>query len=138
VTLADGRALAFRGLRQFMLVNINSYGAGRMLYSDADLRYVKPSDEKIELVAFEHTCLFGLVMGQCATTPLRAQLKGLSMALDEGEYFQMDGESWYMPEGCEVEVEHNRRVNMLRPPTCRPGIWNLRQVAGFWGPAARV
>lgn len=127
-----------RRIRQFMLVNINSYGAGRMLYSGDALSHVNPSDGKLELLAMEHTCRFGLVMGQCATQPVLEHPKQLSFTLEESEFLQMDGESWYLPNGCDIEVQHNRQVQMLRPPTCRPGIWRGRQVAAFWGPAARV
>ncbi|CAE7722591.1 mycC [Symbiodinium sp. CCMP2592] len=67
-----------------------------------------------------------------------ARPAALKMVLERAEAMQMDGESWMLPVGCEVEVKWHRQVRMLRPPSCPPGVWRGRQVAGFWHPRAKA
>eukprot|EP00928_Gymnodinium_smaydae_P024635 TRINITY_DN19876_c0_g2_i1.p1 TRINITY_DN19876_c0_g2~~TRINITY_DN19876_c0_g2_i1.p1 ORF type:complete len:585 (+),score=69.87 TRINITY_DN19876_c0_g2_i1:129-1757(+) len=124
-------------VRQLTLTNINSYGAGRVVYSDQDLPDVRPADGRIELFTVGSSCSFGLLMGQCRTATLISRTKRLQFTLDSAEYVQMDGEAWLNPLPCEVEVTLNRRVQMLRPPACPQGIWRGRQTPGFWRPDAR-
>lgn len=121
--------------RQLTLLNINSYGSGRVPFSSDDLPLVRPADGQLELFTMRHALQFGTMMGGCASAVLTARPERVTFRLGRGEYFQMDGESWWCNGACEVTVEPHRKVLMLRPPTCPPGIWHGRQVAGFWGPA---
>merc|ERR1712217_111821 len=112
------------------------YASGRVVFSRDDLAEVAPADGRFEVFAVQNACSFGFIVGSCSSARVVARTDYLDMALEEGEYFQMDGESFLLDAGCQVEVERNRQVKMLRPPTCRPGIWSGRMTPGFWGPSA--
>lgn len=123
--------------RQITLLNINSYGSGRVVLTHDDLLDTSPSDQLLELVSVRNACSFGCVMAG-GTAQVLARPAGLKMVLERAEAMQMDGESWMLPVGCEVEVKWHRQVRMLRPPSCPPGVWRGRQVAGFWHPRAKA
>lgn len=123
-------------IRQLTLLNINSYGSGRVPLADEELHRSSPSDGKLELVCLRNACRLGCVMAG-SSTEVKARPSAIRFALDRGETMQMDGESWVLRAGCKVEVRWHRSVPMLRPPTCPPGIWSSRQVPGFWQPAPR-
>lgn len=119
--------------RQLTFLNINSYGAGRVLFRHDELPHVSPADGRLEMICLRNALHFGCVMGAGRCQPaVLARPSEVSFRLVGGEYFQLDGESWYVPDGCEVEVRRNRQVSMLRPPTCPIGIWSGRQTPGFW------
>merc|ERR1712190_7780 len=98
--------------------NINSYGAGRVVFSPEDLAQVSPADRKFEIFGLRNACKFGFVMGRCSTVRLDGRADNLEMSFSDGEVFQMDGEAFHLDMGCQVSVKHNRQVMMLRPPTC--------------------
>lgn len=119
-------------IRQLTLLNINSYGAGRVVFSPEDLATVGPADGHLELITLGNACEFGCVMSERHPAEILARPAHMRFNLERGELMQMDGESWRMESGCEIEVQRNRRVRMLRPPTCPPGVWVGRQVPSFW------
>lgn len=118
--------------RMLALLNVNSYGAGRVVFSDEDFEKVRPADGRLELFSLRGPVAFGRMMVLGGAARLIEQAQRVKLTFDSPEYFQMDGESWYAPAACTVEVERNRQVQMLRPPTCPPGIWTGRQSPGFW------
>jgi len=120
-------------VRQLTFLNINSYGAGRVPLSDYELPRVSPADGRLEMFVVRNALQFGCMMGPQTCIPeVTASPSYVEFDLMRGEYFQIDGESWYMPDACRVEVQRNRQVWMLRPPTCPIGVWRGRQVPGFW------
>eukprot|EP00927_Polykrikos_kofoidii_P084723 TRINITY_DN9016_c0_g1_i1.p1 TRINITY_DN9016_c0_g1~~TRINITY_DN9016_c0_g1_i1.p1 ORF type:complete len:482 (+),score=47.90 TRINITY_DN9016_c0_g1_i1:113-1558(+) len=125
-------------VRQLTMLNINSYGSGAVVHSDATLRRVRPMDGKLELFGVKNICsLTCLNLGLQSAKNVQ-QVDRMRLTLEKGEYFQMDGEGWQLTCGCDVEVSLNKKVPMLRPPVCRTGIWRGRQVPGFWGPGSRA
>ncbi|CAJ1390984.1 unnamed protein product [Effrenium voratum] len=121
------------GVRQLTLMNINSYGSGRVVLSREELSQTSPSDHLLELVTLSNACRFGCVMAG-GTAEVLKRPAALKLTLERPEAVQMDGESWVLPAGCQLEVRWHRTVRMLRPPTCPMGSWSGRQVPGFWHP----
>jgi len=119
------------GVRQVLLLNINSYASGRVPLSRKDLDSMKPSDGHLELFCLQGVLDLGTMVAGCSAEVV-GQPAHFQMTLDEGEYYQMDGEAWRMDVGCTVDIQLNRKVRMLRPPTCPQGIWSVSQVPGFW------
>lgn len=120
-----------RKCRQFTLTNINSYGGGTVLFNNAKLGGVAPHDGLLEAFAWSGPCdaLRGWLTG---VTPTKVHR--LEMSFEEGQFFQMDGEPFIVDSPCDVTVEWNRKVTMLRPPSTgrERGRWFGRQVPEFW------
>lgn len=119
-------------IRQLTFLNINSYASGRVPLQPSDLERASPADGQLEMFAVTDAAQLACVMGGCRSPDIIARPRYARFNLEAGETFQMDGESWGLDLGCEVEVKFNRQVQMLRPPTCPQGIWQGRQVPGFW------
>mmetsp|Transcript_3689 Transcript_3689/g.8071 ORF Transcript_3689/g.8071 Transcript_3689/m.8071 type:complete len:547 (-) Transcript_3689:20-1660(-) len=120
-------------LRQLVVMNINSYGAGLKVLPDVPPAKVppKPHDGFVELLATRNSISFaGILMGCVRPTYLDSS-QFLAMTLSEGEYMQLDGEAWQLDVGADIIIEPHRRVAMLRAPAtarwrghCQQDFWN--------------
>lgn len=136
----DGEDFRFDGpIRQFTLTNLNSYGAGMMLYGSNE--HVSPNDGKLEVFTREGpygvvsmTLNKKLLQTSCCDIPVLHQPKKVEMKLKRGQYFQMDGEPWVLNAPCTATVERHTRVSMLCPNTdgAGPGEWSGCQKRHFW------
>eukprot|EP00927_Polykrikos_kofoidii_P027877 TRINITY_DN24416_c0_g1_i1.p1 TRINITY_DN24416_c0_g1~~TRINITY_DN24416_c0_g1_i1.p1 ORF type:complete len:480 (-),score=62.24 TRINITY_DN24416_c0_g1_i1:301-1740(-) len=131
------RQLEVGGVRQLTLLNINSYSSGCVVFSDRDLSRVCPKDGRLELFSFGNPCNLACMYAVKTEANILAQAEIVEFKCVHPEYFQLDGEAFHVEMPCKVEVRCNRKVRMLRPPTCEPGMWAGRQTAGFWGRAHR-
>jgi len=125
-------------VRQFTLANLNSYGAGMLLYSPEE---ISPNDGKLEVFTLEGPGgVIGMTLNKkvlkapCGNIPLLAQPEEVEMNLQTGQYFQMDGEPWRLNIPCKATVKLNRRVKML---CCQEdgqgaGDWSGSQKRSFW------
>merc|ERR1719161_1162956 len=100
-------------LRQISIANINCYGGGQNVFQDSR---VKPNDGAFEILALRNPCVGIMIFMRLARMHLLGWADVLEMTMNEGEYMQMDGEPWYMPFACDVNVNLNRKVRVLRAP----------------------
>ncbi|CAK0826054.1 unnamed protein product [Prorocentrum cordatum] len=129
--------------RQFTMSNINSYGAGRVLFSSEDLERVRPNDGLLEVFTVADPLALGLLSNPLVarSTPFQ-QARRVEMTLGGGQFFQLDGEPFFVDAECRVTVEHHRKVRLLCPPEGRAGqhaaggVWRGRQKRAFWRDAA--
>lgn len=115
----DGQDHSFSGqIRQFTLTNLNSYGAGMLLYGAEDK--VRPNDGKLEVFTREGP--FGVVTmtlnkkllqtsWSCGDIPILCQPKKVEMQLKRGQYFQMDGEPWVLNAPCTATIEKDLPIS---------------------------
>jgi len=143
VTFDKGVYTSEGEVRQFTLTNLNSYGAGMVLYDAQVLReIVSPNDWKLEVFALEGPfSVIGMTLAKklmgipCGSIPIVKQTGRVEMVLRRGEYFQMDGEPWVLNVGCNAIIEPNRKVRMLCPLDQEgPGLgcWLGKQKRSFW------
>ncbi|CAE7208944.1 DGKA [Symbiodinium sp. CCMP2592] len=140
-------AYSFRGrdeFRQFTLTNINSYGAGMALYGKQRFRHaVSPTDWRLEAFTLHGpVSVIGMTTAKkflglpCQSCSIRIdhQPARVDLELTRGQYFQMDGEPWYLSAACTATIEPNTQVKMLCPPLNGPGagVWGSRQERSFW------
>jgi len=140
-------AFSFRGrdeFRQFTLTNINSYGAGMALYGKQRFRHaVSPTDWRLEAFTLHGpVSVIGMTTAKkflglpCQSCSIRIdhQPARVDLELTRGQYFQMDGEPWYLSAACTATIEPNTQVKMLCPPLNGPGagVWGSRQERSFW------
>lgn len=128
-------------VRQFTLTNLNSYGAGMLLYDNEAMAKVKPNDGKLEVFTREGPwSVLGMTVAKkvlkspCGSVRMTEQASSVKMTLKKGEFFQMDGEPWILNNGCEAEVALNCKVRMLCPLAqgSGAGIWARCQERSFW------
>merc|ERR1719291_321274 len=120
------------------MTNINSYGAGRVLFSSEDLERVRPNDGLLEVFTVADPLALGLLNNPfgARSTPFQ-QARRVEMTLGGGQFFQLDGEPFFVDAECRVTVEHHRKVRLLCPPERRGqnavgGVWRGRQRRAFW------
>jgi len=131
-----------RDIRQLTLTNLNSYGAGMLLFdAEAMNTDVSPKDWKLEAFSREGPCsVIGMTAAKkvlgvaCGSVHIAHQPGKVEMEVGRGEYFQMDGEPWVLNTGCTAIVEPNMRVRMLCPVEsgAGAGIWDGKQKRSFW------
>merc|ERR1712039_154586 len=68
--------------RQLTLLNINSYGSGRVPFSNEDLANVSPADGLFEVFAVRDACRLGLLMGSRRFAQLIAKSNRLEYATE--------------------------------------------------------
>lgn len=129
-------------IRQLTFTNLNSYGAGMMLYDAQAIRdNVSPMDWKLETFTREGPMsVIGLTTAKkimklpCGSVPVLRQPGHIELSLKRGQYFQMDGEPWLLNTKCTATVEPNVRVRMLCPLEGGPGggVWSDKQKRSFW------
>jgi len=140
------RADCARGrLRQLMLVNINSYGAGLDVMPRAPLpnhcKEPKPMDGVLEVMGVRNAFFSIGLFARFKRPAYLASTKALAFRLSEGEFMQLDGEPWRLDCGSDVLVERHRTVTMLRaPPQERGGrFWRGHITPDFWeSPSANI
>lgn len=106
-------------IRQIMMVNINSYGAGiRVLPDVADAASPpSPADGVLEVMSVRNA-LSGLAMYAGINRPTYlASGEAVAFTLESGHAMQLDGEPWQLEGGCDILLEPHRKVTMLRAPT---------------------
>eukprot|EP00930_Biecheleria_cincta_P087905 TRINITY_DN77145_c0_g1_i1.p1 TRINITY_DN77145_c0_g1~~TRINITY_DN77145_c0_g1_i1.p1 ORF type:complete len:711 (+),score=87.05 TRINITY_DN77145_c0_g1_i1:156-2135(+) len=149
----DGQSYPIPGeVRQFTFTNLNSYGAGMLLYDRETMTTVKPNDKKLEVFTRQGPwSVVGMTLAKkvlrspCGSVHLAAQVESAKVTLKKGEFFQMDGEPWILSNGCEAEISHNGLVTMLCPLAEGPGqnrsgagIFARSEDRSFWTrPASR-
>lgn len=117
-------------IRQIMLVNINSYGAGLDIHRRGQ-QQPEPSDGKFEMFALRNVASgVGLVARVCKPT-LLGSTGAVAFSLKDHTYMQMDGEPWDLEGGCDVLVEYHRTLTMLRAPT-QATTWRGHVKPDFW------
>merc|ERR1719210_1214080 len=79
-----------RGMRMLALTNVNSYGAGRVVFSEEVMEKVRPADGFLELFSLPNVCAFGRLMGSCKAADLIEQLTEARFLFEGPEHFQMD------------------------------------------------
>lgn len=130
-----------RDFRQFTFTNLNSYGAGMELYNSKEMESVSPSDGQLEAFTLEGPLSVAAVAvtkkiakTSCGSVPLVRRVRRAEMTLEEGQYFQMDGEPWRLNAGCRAVVEFHTKVKMLCPPVDGQGAgdWSGKQQRSFW------
>merc|ERR1712043_17756 len=100
-------------LRQMMLVNINSYGAGLV---DVRPRQTSmqippaPNDGALEVMAVRNAFTTLCLLARVAKPKYMASAGKVAFRLSEGESMQMDGEPWLLHVGCDVLVEPHRKL----------------------------
>lgn len=130
--------MALGEARQFTMTNINSYGAGQVLFSSEDLERVRPNDGLLEVFTVADPLALGLLNNPfgARTTPFQ-QARRVEMTFSSGQFFQLDGEPFFVDAECRVTVEHHRKVRLLCPPERRGqnaagGVWRGRHRRAFW------
>jgi len=119
-------------LRQLMLVNINSYAAGQEVMPRKKDPLPGPSDGALEVLAVRNV-LSNLAMAMRLLLPTYLESVGaLAFTVASGQYMQLDGEPWRVDGGCDVLVEHHRKVYMLRAPASSHN-WRGHVQTTFWG-----
>lgn len=125
-------------IRQFTLANLNSYGAGMLLYP---LDQVLPNDGKLEVFTLESPAgVVGMTLSKkilkapFGNIPILKQSEKVVLELKTGQYYQMDGEPWLLNMPCTATVEWHKRVKML---CCTregdgAGVWSGCQDRSFW------
>eukprot|EP00434_Breviolum_minutum_P028527 symbB.v1.2.025235.t1/scaffold2370.1/size80994/3 len=137
----DGESHSFSGnIRQFTLTNLNSYGAGMLLYGADD--QVSPNDGKLEVFTrqgpygvISMTLNKKLLRTTCmGNIPVLSQPRKVEMTLKRGQHFQMDGEPWVLNAPCTATITQHRTVRMLCPSThgAGQGDWSGSQKRSFW------
>jgi diacylglycerol kinase (ATP) len=117
-------------IRQMMLVNINSYGAGLNIHRRGQ-QQPEPHDGKFELFALRNVAVgVGLVARVCKPT-LLGSTGTVAFSLKDHAYMQMDGEPWDLDGGCDVLVEKHCTLTMLRAPTEATN-WRGHVKPAFW------
>lgn len=136
----DGHPYGFdrKEIRQFTLANLNSYGAGMLLYP---LDQVLPNDGKLEVFTLESPAgVVGMTLSKkilkapFGNIPILKQSEKVVLELKTGQYYQMDGEPWLLNMPCTATVEWHKRVKML---CCTregdgAGVWSGCQDRSFW------
>ncbi|CAK9064163.1 Diacylglycerol kinase (DAG kinase), partial [Durusdinium trenchii] len=104
-------------VRQLTLANLNSYGAGMLLYSPEE---ISPNDGKIEVFTLADPAgVVGMTLSKkvlkvpCGNIKILEQPEKVEMELKTGQYFQMDGEPWLLNIPCTATVERFKQVKML-------------------------
>jgi len=124
-------------IRQFMLLNINSYCAGlNVLPRDTGSRAARssPDDGMFEMLGVRNaTHGVGIYLG-IAKPSFYGAANRLAFRLSAGECMQLDGEPWRLDVGCDVLVEPHRKVTMLCAPPEAP-FWCGHCTADFWQPS---
>merc|ERR1719382_75017 len=95
-------------VRQFTMTNINSYGAGRVLFSNEDLQKVRPNDGLLEFFTVPDPLSLGLL--NIARSTKFTQASRVELMLSSGQFFQLDGEPFFIDAECHVIVEHHKKL----------------------------
>lgn len=129
-------------IRQFTLTNLNSYGAGMLLYgSEAVRRQVSPNDGRLEVFTRQGPYgVIGMTLSKkvlkapCGNVDIAFQPHRVEMRLKKGQHFQMDGEPWVLNAACTAVIERHTKVRMLCPSEDGPGagVWSGCQKRHFW------
>eukprot|EP00929_Paragymnodinium_shiwhaense_P042031 TRINITY_DN21826_c0_g3_i1.p1 TRINITY_DN21826_c0_g3~~TRINITY_DN21826_c0_g3_i1.p1 ORF type:complete len:626 (-),score=49.97 TRINITY_DN21826_c0_g3_i1:94-1884(-) len=126
-------------LRQLMMVNINSYGAGLNVLPKPgrECPSISPGDGVVEVLGLRNAFTgIGAFIRASKPTYLASAASVAFRFLPDNpravEWMQIDGEPWPMPGGCDVLVEPHRKVTMLCAPAeapwwgcghCQPDFW---------------
>jgi len=121
-------------VRQIMLVNINSYAAGLLnLHArlPRDQEAPSPSDGVMEVLALRNVAASLGVFSRVSKPATLASTPAVAFSLKHPGFMQMDGEPWDLPAGCDVLVEHHRRLTMLCAPP-EASHWGGHITPSFW------
>jgi len=121
--------------RQFMLLNINSYGSGLNVLPPGRAGVsVQPSprDGTLEVLALSNALSSLGVFARISLPTYVTSTGRIAFRLSAGEWMQLDGEPWRLDVGCDLIVEPHRKVTMLCAPAmapfwcghCRPDFWS--------------
>lgn len=123
-------------LRQLMLVNINSYGAGLDVLPDEDVAEARPSpdDGILEMLAVRNALTAACIFSRIARPAYLTSTGRAAFRLRTGQYMQMDGEPWLLNSGCDVLVEPHRKLTMLCAPHDAP-FWRGHVCRRYWSSA---
>lgn len=125
-------------LRQLMMVNINSYGAGLDVQPPGSTAEMppQPADGVLEVLGVRNATFTIGLHARLKRPSYIKSVQAIAFRLSEGEYMQLDGEPWHLSSGCDVLVEKHRKVSMLRAPaTAR--YWRGHINVGFWDQPSR-
>lgn len=120
-------------IRQMMLVNINSYGAGLDVLprkGSTDKQFT-PNDGALEVFGVRNALTTLCVFARIAKPAYLASAGRVAFRLSKGECMQMDGEPWLLHVGCDVLVEPHRKLTMLLAPPDAP-FWRGHISRRYW------
>eukprot|EP00428_Durinskia_dybowskii_P022075 CAMPEP_0170205104 /NCGR_PEP_ID=MMETSP0116_2-20130129/2089_1 /TAXON_ID=400756 /ORGANISM="Durinskia baltica, Strain CSIRO CS-38" /LENGTH=655 /DNA_ID=CAMNT_0010455481 /DNA_START=1 /DNA_END=1966 /DNA_ORIENTATION=- len=105
-------------LRQFMLCSINSYGAGlQVLPADHEAQVPPlPGDGVLEVSGVRNMGHLLMLAAHVWRPRYVCSSEKVALRLTEPTYMQLDGEPWFLPDGCDLLVQPHRQVAMLRAP----------------------
>jgi len=140
-------------IRQLMLVNINSYGAGlqvqpedlevarrqeETLQQGGTVRHlvkdppgVSPHDQVLEVLGARNVVSGVFILLRLVRPTYLESAERVAFMLSKGVFMQVDGEPWELPAGCDVLVEPHRQVTLLCAPASAPH-WRGHVSRGFW------
>jgi len=125
-------------LRQLMLVNINSYGAGLDVLPPSSCvdAVPSPSDGLLEVLGVRNAACSVALFARAKRPAYITSCQAIAFRLDKGQYMQLDGEPWYLDVGCDVLVEKHRKLTMLCAPP--QAFWRGHITPDFWKPIPSV
>jgi len=133
--------------RQVMLVNICCYGGGlNVLPRVATGREGSPSparpqpspnDGMLEIMGLRGAISTVAVFARVRKPEFVTSARRVAFRHSVGQFMQLDGEPWQLEAGCDVLIEHHRKLTMLQAPVNAP-FWRDRTLREFWsGPTSR-
>lgn len=119
--------------RQVMLVNICCYGGGVNVLPRAATAqpYPSPNDGMLEIMGLRGAISSIAVFARVQKPELVTSARRVAFRLSAGQFMQLDGEPWQLFSGCDVLIEHHRKLTMLQAPPNAP-FWRDRTLQEFW------
>jgi len=127
--------------RQVMLVNICCYGGGlNVLPRAATGRegdtsptrlYPSPNDGMLEIMGLRGPISSIAVFARVRKPEFVTSARRVAFRHSAGEFMQLDGEPWQLETGCDVLIEHHRKLTMLQAPAHAP-FWRDSELREFW------
>jgi len=125
--------------RQVMLVNISCYGGGLNVLPRAKDRgntsparpHPSPSDGKLEIMGLRGAISSIAVFARVRKPEFVTSARTVAFRHYAAEYMQLDGEPWQLESGCDVLIQHHRKLTMLQAPAYAP-FWRDGTLREFW------
>mmetsp|Transcript_66434 Transcript_66434/g.130998 ORF Transcript_66434/g.130998 Transcript_66434/m.130998 type:complete len:555 (+) Transcript_66434:51-1715(+) len=127
--------------RQVMFINISCYGGGlNVLPRAAAVRErstsptrpdPSPNDGKVEVMGLKGAVSSLAVFARVRKPDFVTSARRVAFRHATGEFMQLDGEPWQLQSGCDVLIQHHRKLTMLQAPANAP-FWRDRTLQAFW------